>query len=179
MGLHPNIRFKEGDVFLGSEPMITEMKERNLWEWDKHLPKFVESYIFEGVISPKRCAGTAAFAIPKPEKIDKNFSHIEKGFLLDGHRKRPPAFRVIEVKGKTLDDWLKEHETDGFMKSIDFFYSPAWNTVEILNEFTWCVKPKVILLSVADWKIPHLLEPLGYTVFKENSPFVALHNHES
>lgn len=166
IGCYYCINFQPGDIFLGCEPLITEMKKRNMW---RPMPDFIESHIFEGVITPKAFEGITKFAVPKKE------SRIESGFVMDRHRRRNNAFDVIEVKSLTLDNWLKEHEAAGFMESIDFFYSPAWNIMSVLSEFSWVVKPKVVLLSAVDHRAPEVFQEQGYIVFKEQSPFIAIH----
>ena len=167
IGIHWHINFQKGDIFLGCEPLITEMRQRNYNPTP--MPDFIESHIFEGVIVPRYLEGTVKFAVPKKD------GRIESGFLMDGHRRRNNAFDVIEVKSLTLDNWLKKHETAGFMESIDFFYAPAWNIMEVLSEFSWKVKPKVVLLSDVDHRAPDVFQEQGYIVFKSGSPFIAIH----
>ena len=93
---------------------------------------------------------------PKPAHLKQNFHFyliiLKTGFVLGGSWKRKRGSNIIEVDSLTLDEWLEGHKDQGFTESIDFFYSPIWdwNIMDILSEFSWCVKPKVVLLSFSD-----------------------------
>lgn len=167
IGQDCNIEFKKGDIFLGCEPLISEMKQHNIWEASS-IPDFVESYIFEGCIAPKASTPRTKFSFSPNE--------LTTGFVLDGSGKRKRGSNIIEVDSLTLDEWLEGHKDQGFTESIDFFYSPIWdwNIMDILSEFSWCVKPRVILLSFSDHRATPLFKSLGYTVFKSRGPFLAI-----
>ena len=167
-----DIEFKKGDIFLGCEPLISEMKQQNIWKASS-IPDFVESYIFEGCIAPKASTPKTKFSFLP--------NNLQTGFVLGGSWKRKRGSNIIEVDSLTLDEWLELHKDQGFTESIDFFYSPIWdwNIMDILSEFSWRVKPKTILLSFSDNRALMLFKSLGYTIFKSGGPFLVTHENST
>ena len=165
-GIRSWMNFKEGDLFLGCEPMRSRMQNSNKF----HLPPdFVESHIYEGVICSKRFQGTVDYAISK-----KQDHRLEKGFILDGTKRRPTAYDVLAVPCLTLDQLLERYKAQGFTESIDFLNSSISITTvnDIFSEFSWIVKPKIVALASADETTIEIFEAGGYNVFKRTHPFL-------
>ena len=167
-GLRSWINFKENDVFLGCEPMRPRMEIVN--DFDPP-PDFVEFYIYEGVICSNRFRGTVDYAISK-----KHDHRLEKGFILDGTKRKPAAYEVIPVPCLSLDELLQEYESQGFTESIDFLNSSiSIATVnDIFREFSWSIKPKIVALANANETTVEIFEAQGYNVFKETHPFLGI-----
>lgn len=167
-GIRSWINFKDGDLFLGCEPMRSRMEKSN----DFHLPPdFVESHIYEGAICSKRFRGTVDYAISK-----KRDHRLEKGFILDGTKKRPTAYDVLAVPCLTLDELLEKYKAQGFTESINFLNSSiSIATVsDIFHEYSWIVKPKIVALASANETITKIFEAQGYNVLKETHPFLGI-----
>lgn len=167
-GIRSWINFKEDDIFLGCEPMRSRMQDSNKF----HLPPdFVESYIYEGAICSKRFRCTVDYAISK-----KHDHRLEKGFILDGTKKRPTAYEVIAVPCLSLDELLRKYKSQGFTESIDFLNSSiSIATInDVFREFSWVVKPKIVALASADETTIEIFEAAGYNVFKRTHPFLGI-----
>ena len=160
------INFREGDVFLGCEPMYSEMRE--LHEIDV-VPDFVEHYIYEGLIGSKKFKGTAKYAYPK--------THYEKGFILESGKRRPSAYNVIEKPCIMLDELLERYEAHGFTESI-YFLNVGFGHIGldvIFAEYSWRVKPKIFTTINCNRKeMLSIFEGQGYDVLKDQNPFLAV-----
>ena len=167
-GLRSWINFREGDVFLGCEPMRSRMEKSNNFRLP---PDFVESYIYEGVICSNRFRCTVDYAISK-----KQDHRLEKGFILDGTKRRPTAYEVVAVPCLSLDELLQKYQAQGFTESIDFLNSSV--SIATVNdmflEFSWTVKPKTVTLASADETTVKIFEAEGYNVFKRTHPFLGV-----
>ena len=168
VGMESWINFKEGDIFLGCEPVRSRMEKSDKF----HPPTdFVESYIYEGAICSNRFRGTVDYA------ISKKYDHrLEKGFILDGTKKRLPAYEVLAVPCLSLDELLRKYKAQGFTQSIDFLNaSISIATVnDIFREFSWIVKPKIVALMSGNKTTAEIFEAEGYNVFKKTHPFLGI-----
>ena len=170
-GIRSWINFREGDVFLGCEPMRSLMEKYA----DYHLPPdFVEAYIYEGVICSGKFKDDIDFAISKNLEIGSQ--NLGKGFPLDGNGKRPTAYQVVKVPCLTLDELLRKYQAEGFTESIDFFNSsmPPGTANDMFSEFSWVVKPKIVALASGNNRTVEILEAQGYNVLKNNHPFLGV-----
>ena len=165
-GIQSWIHFKEGDVFLGCEPMYSEMKER--YRIDV-VPDFVESYIYEGLIGSKKFRSTAKYTYSK--KL------YEKGFILDSGKRRPSVYNVVEKPCITLDELLEKYEAHGFMESIDFL-NVGFGHIGldvIFAEYSWRIKPKIFTTVTCNKKeMVSIFQGQGYDVLKVDNPFLAV-----
>lgn len=170
-GIRSWINFKEGDIFLGCEPMRSLMEKHDTYYLP---PDFVDSYIYEGVICSDKFRGHIDFVVSK--NLEVGSQNLGKGFPLDGNRKRPSAYQVIKLPCLTLDELLRKYEAEGFTESIDFFNSsmPLETANDIFSEFSWDVKPKIVALASGNNRTVEILEAQGYDVLKHNHPFLGV-----
>lgn len=177
------VDFQEGDVYLTCDPYLDILKNQNNFIY---APNFVTA--FEDNIGLSEKSGTFQFT-SQNEVENEHKLYWGVGWQSKYHNyKIPPWLRETSrdsgitmktekkrIRCLTLDEWLAGYEQYGFLDSIDFMYCNMPIGVKpILEAFSFCVKPKVILISSGDTMDTNLFKEHGYTLIKSGEPFLAV-----
>lgn len=171
-----HIDFQPGDIYLACDPMLDEMKT------NEHLtppPEFVTAFMDNHALGAKQ--QNLQFT-SRHEKEEDAYIYYGAGWLSKHQKyKTPTDLRPNEIITKTvtpcttLDLWLQRYETQGFLESIDFMYcNMPIGVAPILENFSFCVKPNIIMVSSADTMNRELFTAYGYACLNTEHPFLAV-----
>ena len=166
-----HIGFQPDDVYLACDPLLDEMKANQQFT---PPPDFVKSFIDNHALRTK--AGRFLFTSRHERGI-----YYGEGWLSKCRKyKNPSDLRSNEIVEKslvrciTLDQWLEAYEAYGFLESIDFMYcNMPIGVAPILESFSFCVKPEILMISSGDTLDVELFKRHGYTCLNTGKPFLA------
>lgn len=168
VGAETFIKFRPGDIYLACDPFMDKMLETGNFSRPETPTKFLDNF----AIRDKN--GTCRFvykALHKGEPIFENrhFGGVVYDYeaLKEGaHRYRKPKnWEFLVAPTRTLDTWLESHEGAGFLESIDLLViSVPFGMPKIFSNFSFQVKPKLIVITSADSVDVDLFEKHNYEV---------------